>query len=359
MRASKRQVIFLSLAVLAALLLSAALLPRLRGDGGQPSALQTPAAATPPPVSAWQGKVLLSEIMDKNASVAADEDGDFSDWIEVYNASDESLDLAGWQIADRENRSGWVLPRLRLTSGERALIFASGKDRDGHELIRKTSLQGDPASGVDEHVASEHQTSQTRYHHKHRDKDTPILSGFLFRLFFFLVTDIPGLEGKVHVGSEKNQEYTTFQSVNRVTATNSKERVLHPRIRRESPRCLPSAYCWSSRRRCRHSSASIWASSGCARNGPANSIRCTAAMPAPLPIAMSAFPLSAPVRLTTSSGMEVPIPTIVIPIRNSLKPALRAIDEAPSTSHSAPRMTRARPPKRTKTSTSITRSIPV
>ena len=55
-----------------------------------------------------------------------------------------------------------------------------------------------------------------------------LIMAWFFRLFFFLVTDIPGLEGKVHVGGEKNQEYTTFQSVNRVTATNSKERVLHP-----------------------------------------------------------------------------------------------------------------------------------
>ena len=75
--------------------------------------------------------------------------------------------------------------------------------------------------------------------------------------------------------------------------------------------------------------------------------------PTTLPIAMSALPLRAPVRLTTSSGIEVPIPTIVIPMRNSLRPALRAIDEEPSTSHSAPRMTRASPQMRMRMSINI------
>ena len=70
--------------------------------------------------------------------------------------------------------------------------------------------------------------------------------------------------------------------------------------------------------------------------------------PTTLPIAMSALPFSAPVKLTTNSGMEVPMPTMVIPIRNSLKPALRAIADAPSTNKSAPMMTRARPARRIK-----------
>ena len=58
--------------------------------------------------------------------------------------------------------------------------------------------------------------------------------------------------------------------------------------------------------------------------------------PTTFPMEMSARPLKAPVRLTTSSGHEVPNPTMVSPITNSLIPALRAMPEAPSTSQSAP-----------------------
>ncbi len=54
-------------------------------------------------------------------------------------------------------------------------------------------------------------------------------------------------------------------------------------------------------------------------------------------MAMSALPLSAPVILTTNSGKDVPMPTIVRPITNSLRPAFLAIVEEPSTSQSAPK----------------------
>ena len=68
--------------------------------------------------------------------------------------------------------------------------------------------------------------------------------------------------------------------------------------------------------------------------------------PTMLPIEMSALPFRAPTVLTASSGIDVPIPTTVRPIRNSLRPALRAMAEEPSTIHSAPKMSRARLPRR-------------
>ena len=39
------------------------------------------------PASPWAGKLVITELMEKNKSVLADEDGDFSDWIELYNAA--------------------------------------------------------------------------------------------------------------------------------------------------------------------------------------------------------------------------------------------------------------------------------
>ena len=65
--------------------------------------------------------------------------------------------------------------------------------------------------------------------------------------------------------------------------------------------------------------------------------------PRTLPTATSAFPSKAPVRLTTSSGHEVPKPTMVRPITNSLTPAFLASVDAPSTSQSAPRTISPRP----------------
>ena len=53
--------------------------------------------------------------------------------------------------------------------------------------------------------------------------------------------------------------------------------------------------------------------------------------PTIFPTAISASPLKADMKLTTISGVDVPMPTIVSPITNSLKPERLAILEAPST----------------------------
>ena len=65
--------------------------------------------------------------------------------------------------------------------------------------------------------------------------------------------------------------------------------------------------------------------------------------PTTLPMAISAFPWKAPIKLTTISGADVPMPTMVRPMTNSLRPKRRATEEAPSTSQSAPKTMRASP----------------
>ena len=68
------------------------------------------------------GQVVISEFMEKNRAVLRDEDGDFSDWIELYNQSGEAVSLAGWTISDKESKLGWPLPELMLEPGQRLLI---------------------------------------------------------------------------------------------------------------------------------------------------------------------------------------------------------------------------------------------
>ena len=42
-----------------------------------------------------QSTVYISEFLARNKSVLADEDGAFSDWIEIYNDANSSTNLAG------------------------------------------------------------------------------------------------------------------------------------------------------------------------------------------------------------------------------------------------------------------------
>lgn len=66
-------------------------------------------------------------------------------------------------------------------------------------------------------------------------------------------------------------------------------------------------------------------------------------LPTTLPRLMSALPSRALKKLTTNSGMLVPMATIVRPITISLTSHLRATHEAPSVNLSAPHTTMAMP----------------
>lgn len=114
------------------------------GNGEQPSA--ETAAPTPEPTPeptpdlSDVGKLVISELMIKNRGVLADADGDFSDWIELENVSGETVSLNGWTVSDSESKAGWPLPAAELASGERVVIFTSGKNRAGDELHADFSL---------------------------------------------------------------------------------------------------------------------------------------------------------------------------------------------------------------------------
>ena len=74
--------------------------------------------------------VVLNEYVAQNGGTIADEDGDFEDWIELYNAGTGAVDLAGWGISDDPSQPfRWVFPSAIIGPGKHLLVWASGKDR--------------------------------------------------------------------------------------------------------------------------------------------------------------------------------------------------------------------------------------
>ena len=74
--------------------------------------------------------LMISELMPVNRTTLADADGDYSDWIELYNGSNEAVDLSGYAISDDDaDHKKWVFPQKILQPGEYLVLFASGKDR--------------------------------------------------------------------------------------------------------------------------------------------------------------------------------------------------------------------------------------
>lgn len=68
--------------------------------------------------------------MSSNFYTIQDEDGDFEDWIEIFNTSDSFINLENYTLSDNnQNIDKWTFPPFLLGPNEYLFIFASGKDR--------------------------------------------------------------------------------------------------------------------------------------------------------------------------------------------------------------------------------------
>lgn len=73
--------------------------------------------------------VRITEFMASNHGTLPDKDGDFSDWIELYNAGSTDANLAGWYLTDTTNvLTEWKFPSTVLPAKGYMIVFASGKD---------------------------------------------------------------------------------------------------------------------------------------------------------------------------------------------------------------------------------------
>ncbi|MFH0879375.1 MAG: lamin tail domain-containing protein [Lentisphaerota bacterium] len=89
--------------------------------------------------------LVINEFMALNETSIQDEDGEFSDWVEIYNNSSNAVNLEGWYLTDKSNDlTQWQFPSTNLAAGGFLLVFASGKDRAvaGAELHANFSLKG-------------------------------------------------------------------------------------------------------------------------------------------------------------------------------------------------------------------------
>lgn len=74
--------------------------------------------------------VVINELMASTDHGLADEDGDFVDWLELYNPTAAPVDLQNWSLTDDPTQPNkWLFPAIQLGSGQYLVIFASDKDR--------------------------------------------------------------------------------------------------------------------------------------------------------------------------------------------------------------------------------------
>jgi hypothetical protein len=76
------------------------------------------------------GSVVINELLASNATNLTDEDGAFSDWLELHNATPNPINLDGWHLTDSAaNLAQWTFPNVTLGPNAYMVIFASSKNR--------------------------------------------------------------------------------------------------------------------------------------------------------------------------------------------------------------------------------------
>ena len=92
-------------------------------------------------LSAYEG-LMISEVMASNATAVTDENGDYSDWIEIWNSSEGTIALKALGLSDQGDSIRFLFPDGTLPADERAVVYCSNtnQSRAGQPFHAKFKL---------------------------------------------------------------------------------------------------------------------------------------------------------------------------------------------------------------------------
>ena len=75
------------------------------------------------------GDIVINELMASNTKTAADPNGQFDDWVELYNKSTIAVDVSGWFVSDDPLKlTKWKLPKNTSIPANGYLIVWADED---------------------------------------------------------------------------------------------------------------------------------------------------------------------------------------------------------------------------------------
>ena len=73
--------------------------------------------------------IVINELMPVNTNVVADQNGEYDDWIELYNLSSVNKDISGYYLSDKKSKpKKWHFPVGTSIHGKGYLIVWADKD---------------------------------------------------------------------------------------------------------------------------------------------------------------------------------------------------------------------------------------
>jgi len=91
------------------------------------------------------GGLVINEIMAGNVTAVADQNGEYDDWVELYNGNSFSLNLSGYFLSDNENDLyKWSFPNVTVAANDYLIIWCdtAGNSQNGlHTTYRLSADQ--------------------------------------------------------------------------------------------------------------------------------------------------------------------------------------------------------------------------
>jgi hypothetical protein len=91
------------------------------------------------------GGLVINEIMAGNMSAVADQNGEYDDWVELYNGNSFSLNLNGYYLSDNENDlTKWTFPNVTIPANGYLIVWcdtAGGTQSGLHTTYRLSADQ--------------------------------------------------------------------------------------------------------------------------------------------------------------------------------------------------------------------------
>ena len=82
------------------------------------------------PIFSNAQNIAINEVMGSNQTLIADEDGDFNDWIEIFNYGQNPVNLSGYGLSDNPNNPfKWTFPDVTIAPNSYLLVWASSKNK--------------------------------------------------------------------------------------------------------------------------------------------------------------------------------------------------------------------------------------
>lgn len=78
--------------------------------------------------STVNSNVYISEAMSNNTKTLADENGDYCDWLEIYNPTSQAVSLKGYTLTDSSSNR-FVFPEVSVEPDAYLVIFANGVEK--------------------------------------------------------------------------------------------------------------------------------------------------------------------------------------------------------------------------------------